>query len=240
MIKEITVAGIKLYNYSALENLSQIAKNLEANVFTTIEEVHMKTILLAKEDESVKETLESADVTVIAEAGVLDAVGQATILRRAEIERREFFFQLMKILERNGYTVYVLGESEKEVEESCQYIADVFPRMKVIGSNALAEIAGAEDGVVNDINMLAPDVIISVLPSPVQERFLKEYKSMFLTKIWYGIGAEKIAGQKLTFGTKLLKFMRQMMLKIYVKEEKEQTEENEQAQETIVNKIEEK
>lgn len=63
MIKEITIAGIKLNNYSALENLTQIVKNLQNNVFTTVEDVYMKTILLAKEDESVKETLESMDIT---------------------------------------------------------------------------------------------------------------------------------------------------------------------------------
>lgn len=218
MIKEITIAGIKLYNYSVIENISQIAKNLESNVFTTIEEVHMKTMLLAKEDESVKDVLESVDITVIAEAGVLEAVGQATILRRAEIERREFFFQLMRFLERNGYTIYVLGQEQEEVANACQYIADEFPRIELAGSNALSEIDGEEDGVVNDINMVAPDVVISVLPSPLQEHFLKEYRSMFLTKIWYGVGAGKISGYKLTFGARIMKMIRQKMLKNYVKE----------------------
>lgn len=224
MIKEIIVAGIKLYNYNVLENLTQIAKNLENNVFTTVEEVYMKTILLAKEDESVKEALESMDVTVISEAGILDAVGQATILRRAEIERREFFFQLMKVFERNGYTVYILGEEDKEVVDAAQYIADEFPRMKLVGSNALTEIAGAEDGVINEINMIAPDVIISVLPSPLQERFLKEYKTMFLTKIWYGIGAGRISGNRYTLGAKFMKFFRKLTLKQYVKEDIQQAE----------------
>ncbi|MBR2045476.1 MAG: WecB/TagA/CpsF family glycosyltransferase [Agathobacter sp.] len=229
MIKEIIVAGIKLYNYSVLENLTQVTKNLEANVFTTIEEVYMKTILLAKEDESVKEVLESLDVTVIAETGILDAVGQATIFRRAEIERREFFLQFMKIMERNGYTVYILGEAEKEVALASQYIADEFSRIKVVGSVALDEIDGERDGIINDINLLAPDVIISVLPSPMQESFIKEYKSMILAKIWYGIGEGKIAGAKLTLGAKIMKLIRKLALKRYIQEdEKTETAESEE------------
>lgn len=224
MIKEIIVAGIKLYNYNVLENLTLIARNLEANVFTSIEEIYMKTILMAKEDETVKETIESVDVMVIAENGILDAVGQSTILRRAEIERREFFFQLMKILERNGHTVYVLGEQEKEVEAACQYISDEFPRLVINGSKVLAEDSGAEDDVVNDINMMAPDVVISVLPSPMQEKFLKEYRAMFHTKIWYGIGAERIAGTRLTAVAKIKKFFRKLTLKRYVEEELQQEE----------------
>ena len=227
MIKEIIVAGIKLHNYTVLENLTQIAKNLEANVFTTIEEVYMKTILLAKKDESVKETLESVDVAVIAETGILDAVGQSTIFRRAEIERREFFFQLMKILERNGHTVCILGDDLKEVEMAGQYIAEEFPRMKVVGVQVLDEVSDTEDKVVNDINTLAPDVILSVLPSPKQELFLKEYKRMLLAKIWYGVGAQKIAGGRLTFSAKIMKFLRKYTLKRYVQEEKEQITEEE-------------
>ena len=219
MIKEITVAGIKLYNYNVFENLSRITKNLEANVFTTIEEIYMKTVLLAKEDESVKEMIESLDVTVIAETGILDAVGEATIFRRAEIERREFFLQFMKIMERSGHTVYILGEAEKEVAAACQYIADEFPRMKVVGSVALENIPGEEYDIINDINLLAPDMIISVLPSPRQERFLKEYKSMMLAKIWYGVGEEKIAGTRLTLGAKIIKNFRKLALKRYVQED---------------------
>ena len=234
MIKEIIVAGIKLNNYSVLENLTQISKNLEANVFTTIEEIYMKTILLAKEDESVKETIESLDVTVIAEAGILDAVGQATILRKAEIERRDFFFQLMKILERNGHTVYILGETEKEVTAASEYIADRFPRMKMAGSKALEEIVGAEIGVVNDINMIAPDVILSLLPSPVQEQFLKEHKTMFLAKIWYGISPEKFMEQRVTFWDKCVKFIRKYTLRRYIQEDIEQGEvEEESVQDTM-------
>ena len=199
MIKEITVAGIKLHNYNVLENLTRITRNLEANVFTTIEEVYMKTVLLAKEDESVKEVLESIDVTVIAETDILDAVGQATMLRRAEIERREFFFQFMKILERNGYTMYILGDDSKEVENAQQYIAESFPRMKVVGTQVLDKESGAEDKIINQINMIAPDVILSVFQSPVQEYFLMKYGKMLLAKIWYGIGVQKISGERLTF-----------------------------------------
>lgn len=230
MIKEIIIAGIKLHNYTVLENLTKIVKNLEANVFTTVEEVYMKTVLLAKEDESVKETLESIDITVVAETGILDAVGQNTILRRAEIERREFFFQLMKILERNGYTVYILGDDSSELETAEGYIAEYFPRMKVVGSQVIGNSLGVEDKAINDINVLAPDVILSVLPSPVQERFLKKYKRMLLTKLWYGVGAQKITGVRLSFFTKVLKFFREHMLKRYVAEEKEQQTQDEETQ----------
>ena len=219
MIKEITVAGIKLNNYNAIENLTKIGRNLDKNVFTTIEEIYMKTLLAAKENEVVKNTIESTDVTIIAETGILDAVGENTILRRREIERREFFFQLMKLLERNSYTIYLIGATTKEIEEACQYLNDEFSRLRIVGRKALEENEGAIESVINEINMEAPDVIISILPTPEQESFLADHRSMLSAKLWYGIGANKIAGRKLTLGARIMKKVREKKLKLYIEEQ---------------------
>lgn len=221
MIKEITVAGIKLNSYTALENLTQIGNNLDRRIFTTVGEIYMRTLLLAKEDEKVKDVIEALDVTVIAENGVWDAVGENTTLRRREIERREFFFQLMRILERNRYSVFVLGETGSEISQTCEYIAEEFPRLNVVGATALEECEGADEGIINNINMLAPDVIISVLPSPMQEHFLADHRAMLSTRLWYGIGSGKIVGQKHSLKYILLKKLRKYKLMDYVKREDE-------------------
>ncbi|MBQ2705964.1 MAG: WecB/TagA/CpsF family glycosyltransferase [Agathobacter sp.] len=221
MIKEIIVAGIKLNSYTALENLMHIGKNLDNRIFTTVEEIYMRTLLLAKEDEVVKKVVEEMDVTVIAENGVWDAAGENTTLRKREIEKREFFFHLMQILERNKYTVFVLGGAQQEVAQTCEYIAEEFSRLNVVGAKALEECVGADEGIINDINMLAPDVIISVLPSPMQEHFLADHKAMLSARLWYGIGSGKITGQKHSLKILLLKKLRKYKLMNYIKNEKD-------------------
>ena len=219
MIKEINVAGIKLNSYTALENLTQIGNNLDNRIFTTVEEVDMRTLLLAKEDEMVKKVIEELDVTVIAENGIWDAAGVNTSLRRREVERREFFFQLMHILERNKYSVFVLGDGSQELASTCEYIAEEFPRLNVVGAIPLEECVGVDEGIINDINLLAPDVVISILPSPKQEHFLAENKRMLSTKLWYGVGSGKIAGQKHSLKIMFLKMLRKHRLMNYVKRE---------------------
>lgn len=221
MIKEITIAGIKLKNYTALENLTQIGKNIDNNVFTAIQEVYMRTVLLAKEEESVKEAIELADVTIISEQGILDAVGENTILRKQEIERREFFFQLMKILERGNYKVYILGDEEKEIEQAVRYIADEFPRIEILGAKLLDDMVGNTEDVINEINTIAPPVIISVLSAPYQEKFFVEHRGMLSTKIWYAMGSGKIAGQKHSLKYMFLKKLRKYKLMNYVKQDNE-------------------
>ena len=227
MIKEITVAGIKLNSYTALENLTRIAKNLDEHVFTTIEEVNIRTLLLAKEDNVVKDVIEDLDVTVIAENEVWVAAGESTGLRRREVEKREFFVQLMHILERNKYSVYVLGNTIQEVAHTTEYILEEFSRLNIVGTVALEECVGADEGIINNINLCAPDVVISILPSPMQEHFLAEHKAMLSAKLWYGVGDGRIAGQKHSLKHMLLKLLRKYKLMNYVKGQEKYKKENE-------------
>lgn len=219
MIKEITVAGIKLNNYTVLENLIQIGENMGANLFTSIQEISMNHLLLAQEDVRIKNVIESVGITVIAETGILDAVGQTTIFRKHEIENREFFFQLMRLLERNKFSVYVLAETVEELDATCEYLEDEFSRLRLVGRTAMEENTDADEKIVNEINMLAPDMILSILPSPRQEYFFEEYKSMFGAKIWYAVGSGKIISEKLSFGARVMKYIGQQKLKSYVKKE---------------------
>lgn len=215
MIKEITVAGVKLSNCTALENLMVITKNKDVQVFTAIEEVDMRTLLLTQEDDFVKKALEMADITVISEVGILDAVGEKNILQKREIERREFFFQLMKILEREKFTIFILGDEEKEVTQTVHYIEEEFPRLQIVGAEVLGE--NPED-VINEINLQAPKAIISVLTSPLQEKFFVENKAMLSANIWYGMGNGKISGQKHSLKYMFLKKIREFKLMWYLRD----------------------
>ncbi len=227
MIKEITVAGIKLNSYTALENLTQIGKNLDEHIFTTVEEVNIRTLLLAKEDTVVRDVIESLNVTVIAENDVWIAAGESTSLRRKEVEKREFFVRLMRFLERNQYSVFVLGATVQEVANTCGCILEKFPRLNIVGTVALEECVGADEGIINNINVCAPDVVMSVLPSPTQEHFLAEHKAMMSAKLWYGVGEGKITDQKHGIKHIVQKTLRKYKLMNYVKGQEKYKKENE-------------
>ena len=55
---------------------------------------------------------------------------------------------------------------------------------------------GDLEAVINDMNATTPDVIISVLPSPMQEQFLYEHRDKMNANIWYGIGGVPVHKKK--------------------------------------------
>lgn len=192
MIKTIDIAGIQLDNYTVRELIMKVEKEMSDQGFHTIEEVNMDTLMMAETEQAVREALVSADHTVITEAGILDAVGIGGYQRKHEIEHRDFFYEMMKRAERNHKMIFVLGDTQEYVDRFCDRMKELFPRCEIEGTEALEECVGATDAVVNEINALTPDMIISVLPSPVQEQFLIDNREKLSASLWYGVGRAEL------------------------------------------------
>ena len=173
-----------------------VEKNMSDQGFHTIEEVNMDTLMQAETDEVIKDALQMAEHTVIAEAGILDAVGAGSYQRRHEIEHHDFFYELMKRIERNHKTLFVIGDSMERVEQMCERIMELYPKCEVIGAEAIEECSGNLDALINEINSQTPDVIISVIPSPLQEHFLVENREKLSAGLWYGMGTMELEAPK--------------------------------------------
>ena len=208
MIKTIDFAGIVLDNYSVRETIMNVEKNMSDQGFHTIEEVNMDTLMQAETDEVIKEALQIVEHTVIAEAGILDAVGAGSYQRRHEIEHHDFFYELMKRIERNHKTMFVIGDSMERVEQMCELISDRYPKCAIVGMEALDECTGATDAVVNEMNAVAPDVILSIIPSPQQEHFLMENREKISAELWYGIGKIELGKARSRLALKIRKLVR--------------------------------
>lgn len=195
MIKKINVAGMEIDNYTVRESILNLDSCISEGGFFTIQEITMNTIMHANANEKVKEALAKVTHSIISDVGILDAVGESTLQRKHEIVDRDFFFEFMKRLERNHYTIFILGDDVLKTQAAHDYIMEEFPRCKIVGMEALENRPGQVETIVNEINVIAPQVVISVLPVPKQELFVLENRDKISTAIWYGIG-EALVGQK--------------------------------------------
>lgn len=188
MIKKINIAGVQLDNYTVREMIMNVEKMLSDNVFECIQEVDMDTLSFAETDEQVREVLDSLDYTIISDTGILKAAGVETMQHEHEIKDKDFFYELLKRIERNHKTVFVLGSNESNVDSIASIIDEEYSKIKIVGKVAL-ETVNNVDSIVNDINTETPDVIISVMPSPEREHFLYENRDKLSANLWYGMGA---------------------------------------------------
>lgn len=188
MIKKIDVLGLSLDNYTVREAIRQVETYLSNNVLNTIECISMQMLIQAEEDEVLRNVIQSLDLAVIGEKEILQATKSSSMQRIRETEENDFFFEFFKRVERNRKSVFLIGESKEKVEELRTELQQEFHKIVIVGSYATEDCVGALDAVINELNATTPDVIVSVLPTPVQEHFFWEHKEKMNANIWYGMG----------------------------------------------------
>lgn len=189
MIKKIEILGLFLDDYTVREAIKHVEGYLENHVMNTIECVSMEMLIQAEEDEILRNVIHSCDLSVIGEKEILQAKNIGSMQRIRETEENDFFFEFFKRVERNRKNVFIIGEAEENVKEIQKELEKDFKKIEIVGARALENCAGAWDSIINEMNTMTPDVIVSVIPTPMQEHFFWEYKDKINANIWYGLGS---------------------------------------------------
>lgn len=196
MMNKIDVLGLWLDNYTVREAMMQVEKYIDDNQLHTIEAVTMQMLFVQENDSVVREVISSLDLTVISEKQILQVAGAETMQRVQETEANDFAFEFFRHMERNERSVYLVGENAKDLENVKGNLKEKFPGLVFAGEYALEDCGGDYEAVINDMNAMSPNVVVSMLPTPLQEHFLTEHREKMHTNIWYGMGQLKIQGKE--------------------------------------------
>lgn len=188
MVKKLDILGMSLDNYTVREAMLRIEVCWNNTIMSTVETISMDTLVKAQSDELVKNCIENLDLAIICDKEILKAAGIVSSQRMKETVENEFPKEFLRRAARNKRTAYLLGESAEQIGLLQGFLNENYDRIKIAGVYALSECGGDYDAVINEINIATPDVILSVLPTPEQEYFLKEHKEKLNAKIWYGLG----------------------------------------------------
>ncbi len=189
MMKKLRILGMELDNYTVWEAMGKVEGFLNTTIMNTVEAVSMEMLVKAQADGFLKECIEGLDLAIISDKEILKAAGEVSSLRMRETVENAFLKEFMRRVSRNHRIVYLLGDTREQLEELRVFLHENYNKVKIAGDYALADCMGDYDAVINEINIAAPDVILSVIATPGQEGFLKENKEKFNAKIWYGLGA---------------------------------------------------
>lgn len=185
MKRKINIMDMELDNYTIRESMAMVETFLNHTVLHTIEEVSMNMIVHAEQDDAVKQCIQSLDIAIPGEKEILSRAGYVTY----DVENNNFFHEFAKRLMRNKKTVFLIAEREEGLTTLRDFLAREYERLHIIGECFLESFT-EEIGAINEINIQAPDVILSVISSPRQELFLTEHKDLLHAKIWYGMNGE--------------------------------------------------
>lgn len=212
-MRKMQVLGVSLRDYSIRESMKKVEEYLKDGKVNTIAYVTTKGLIEAEENPAVKEFMNAMDLTIAADSDILKAANLTSRNRIREVENNEFMDEFLKKLVRQKRTVYILAETADKLEALKKNLLAYQENLKVVGGFAFEQLQMDEDFVVNEINMSAPNVIISELPSPRREMFFESARMKLNTEIWLIIKD----GMKLYYGHKniFLRMSDQLFKKIF-------------------------
>ncbi len=184
--KKIKIMNVGL-NFASVSDLLPVVDTFfQTPELNTICAISMRMIMMAQKEGNINEVLNGYDLALPGEEEILHHGNIKEARLSQEIKENLFFKEFMKRVESGEKKVYLLGDTEYQVNELKNYILKEYPQTFVAGQGFLT---GGKDvfALINEINILTPDVILSVIPSPQQEWFVRERKNMLDGKIWYGL-----------------------------------------------------
>lgn len=196
MNKKINVLGVELDNYTVRESMLKVDSYLNNTVLNTMQIISMEMLVLCDDYPKMKDCIEKLDLSIIGDREILSATNIESSSRHKEVADNIFMGEFVKRLIKNNRIVYVIGDSQEKIECFKNYIKSKNMLMNIMGESVVDINMSDTDEIVNNINSICPDVIISLLPSPQQEKFIIENKSRLLARILIGMGSNYKASEE--------------------------------------------
>lgn len=210
MSSKIEVLGLKLDYLNVDSEMERLTEFIHNDRLDSIGIITMNTLLLAEKEDTWRTYLENLDMSVIGEKEVLEAVGITSGQIYDEVADNEFPARMFWYMINQDLGIFLLGESQEEVEGLKKYLLDTYPGIRIEGM--AADVAGVDmsvDSIINEINSISPDVIISGLQGIHQDQFLMANRQKIGARIWLGLGEhpelQNEAGLKVGWWSTLLK-----------------------------------
>ena len=116
-MRKTEVLGIPLTDYTIRESMKKVDSFFKDGKVSTIAVITMKGLLVAHEDEFIKEWMTKIDLAVPADVEILRAGDIAFHNRIRDVENNVFVTEFFKRLARQKKTVYLLSDNSAKLEK---------------------------------------------------------------------------------------------------------------------------
>lgn len=190
MSEKIEILGISIEKCYVEDVMESINEHWDMDTLATYGVINMKLLMAAREDEELKEYIETLDKAVVDEPEVVKAAGVEDEAWEQDISEHGFFGTLFWLLNQCRNCIFILGENEEDTEKLCDFLKKEYSDIVILGSDSLqGGEADQVDKVINEMNALNPQAVISCSRAYDLERFVNRNRKMINTRVWFSLGS---------------------------------------------------
>ena len=126
----------------------------------------------------------------------VEAVSMKTVVTEEAREHR-FASEALRNIARDRHSIYLLTDTRAQMDELCSFLDHTYGDVaRICGDAVWEECEEDTEQIVNEINAVAPHLLLVMLPTPQQEIFLAQHRKMLNVRLWFGVGTENTFTEK--------------------------------------------
>lgn len=196
VIKTLEIFGVKIYNTTLQEATLQLEEYLKGEKLKAIYTPNTEIVMVAKDDESLKDLINRGDLIVPDGIGLI----YASRIKKKPLQERvtgfDLSINLLKIANENSYSIYFFGGKDGVAKMAAENVKKDYPNIRIAGHHhgyfkgihVGYENHEEEVKVIDNINSLNPDIIFVGLGFPKQEIWIDANKDKIKAKVIIGNG----------------------------------------------------
>jgi N-acetylglucosaminyldiphosphoundecaprenol N-acetyl-beta-D-mannosaminyltransferase len=175
---EVKFFGVNISNRPLFKNLEIAEKFIKTRKFHLIVTLNGEMASKAFIDKEFFGILKKADLVIPDGIGIVWGArkfGERVIYRIPGIE---FGWNLLKLAEQKGYSVYLIGAKEKILNSALEKIKASFPNLKVCGYHSGYFDKIEESAIIKEIKEKKPDILFVGMGGGKQEKWIFAHKDL--------------------------------------------------------------
>ena len=145
-------------------------------------------IMLARKDNELKGIMEKADMVIPDGVGVVWASKYSEHKLEETVPGCDLCYSLLEFSAEKAFSVYILGAKPGVAEQAKLNMEEKYPGVNICGVHDGYFNTETEQGVIDEINNLRPEVLMAGLGVPRQEKWLNKHKDALNVNIAVGCG----------------------------------------------------
>ena len=182
------VSDMEFNGCYANDSMKEVVAGLNSDTLKTIEIVDYSMVDNNHDNEEWVNTINDMDVIVPGDIKLLNMAGVEDGLMTREVEISAFMRMFLKYMGKYEKKIFIIALNQEELDFAKERVSEYIDEDKVEGMSVDELTGRSEFEIINEINALEPDCILSVLPSPKQEEFIRSNKAYINAGIWLGCG----------------------------------------------------
>ncbi len=188
MNEKIQISDLTIDNYTAKDAMKRVVEYLNTEALNIIEIVTLGTLGELADDEELQRQVSEFDITFAGDRAILEAAGIKDARSLRDAEPMLFIKMAMRFLHKYQVKVFLLAENESGLAKLQEQFHETYSQAVIVGAATMEEHGTSDDMILNLVNGVEADCIISTLPSPMQEQFIIRNKSLLDARLWLGLG----------------------------------------------------